>query len=151
MRCSPLATEGGASIWTTRSMAPMSMPSSSDEVATSARSAPAFSRSSIFDALRARDRSVVRADERLAGQLVQRAGEPLGQPAAVDEDQRRAVRANQLEQPRVDRRPDRRPRVADRAPGPLGMSSAVVSRAMSSTGTSIVELQRLLLRRRRRW
>ena len=67
-----------------------------------------------LDALRPRDRSVVRADERFAGQLVQRAGEPLGQAAAVDEDQRRAVRANQLEQPRVDRRPDRRPRVADR-------------------------------------
>ena len=47
MRCSPLATDGGASIWTTRSMAPMSMPSSSDEVATSARSVPAFRRSSI--------------------------------------------------------------------------------------------------------
>ena len=36
MRCRPLATDGGASIWTTRSIAPMSMPSSSDEVATSA-------------------------------------------------------------------------------------------------------------------
>ena len=47
MRCRPLATEGGASICTTRSMAPMSMPSSSDEVATSPRSRPAFSRSSI--------------------------------------------------------------------------------------------------------
>ena len=47
MRCSPLATDGGASICTTRSMAPMSMPSSSDEVATSARSRPALSRSSI--------------------------------------------------------------------------------------------------------
>ncbi len=34
MRWSPPATDGGASIWITRSMAPMSMPSSSDEVAT---------------------------------------------------------------------------------------------------------------------
>ena len=47
MRCSPLATDGGASICTTRSMAPMSMPSSSDEVATSPCSRPALSRSSI--------------------------------------------------------------------------------------------------------
>ena len=47
MRCSPLATDGGASICTTRSMAPMSMPSSSDEVATSARRPPLFRRSSI--------------------------------------------------------------------------------------------------------
>src|SRR2546426_416994 len=31
-RCIPLATEGGASIWMTRSMAPMSMPSSSEDV-----------------------------------------------------------------------------------------------------------------------
>ena len=67
-----------------------------------------------FDPLRARDRSVMRSHERFAGQLVERAGEALGQPAAVDEDQRRAMRANQLEQPRVNGRPDRRPRVADR-------------------------------------
>ena len=40
-------TDGGASICTTRSIAPMSMPSSSDEVATSARSGPDLSRSSI--------------------------------------------------------------------------------------------------------
>ena len=114
MRCRPLATDGGASICTTRSMAPMSMPSSSDEVATSARRRPALSRSSTSIRCAPRDRSVMRAHQRLARQLVQRAGQPLGQPAAVDEDQRRAVRANQLEQPRVDRRPDRRPRVADR-------------------------------------
>ena len=75
-----------------------------------------------LDALRPRDRAVVRADQRLAGQLVQRAGQPLGQPPAVDEDQRRAVRADELEQPRVDRRPDRRPRVAHDA-GPLGISA----------------------------
>ena len=33
-RCSPLATDGGASTWTTMSTAPMSIPSSSEEVAT---------------------------------------------------------------------------------------------------------------------
>ncbi len=47
MRCMPLATDGGASIWITRSIAPMSMPSSSEEVATSARSRPALRASSI--------------------------------------------------------------------------------------------------------
>ena len=46
-RCSPLATEGGASTWTTRSTAPMSMPSSRLEVATTAGSRPALSASSI--------------------------------------------------------------------------------------------------------
>ena len=60
------------------------------------------------DPLRARQRSVVRPDERFAGQLVQRAGKPLGDAAAVDEDQRGSMRADQLEQARVDCRPDRR-------------------------------------------
>ncbi len=46
-RCSPLATLGGAAICSTSSTAPMSIPSSSDEVATMHGSVPAFSRSSI--------------------------------------------------------------------------------------------------------
>ncbi len=45
-RCSPAATLGGDSTCTTRSTAPMSMPSSSDEVATTAGSCPDFSASS---------------------------------------------------------------------------------------------------------
>ena len=109
IRCMPLATEVGVSIWTTRSTAPMSMPSSSEEVATSAGSRPALSASSISSALLARDRAVVGAGDLLAGQLVERGRQPLGQAAAVDEDDRRAVRAHELEQPRVDRRPDRAP------------------------------------------
>src|SRR5688572_4589558 len=88
MRWSPLATEGGASICTTRSMAPMSMPSSSEDVATSALMRPALSRSSTS----LRD---------------SRASEPCRQAAAVDEDQGRLVRADQVQQARVDRRPDR--------------------------------------------
>ena len=98
-------------------------------------------------ALRPGDRSVVRADERFARQLVERAGQALGQPPAVDEDQRRAMRANQLEQPRVDGRPDRRPRLADsgRAAGnEVGLRMTtddwIPSFAMSSTGTSMVSL-----------
>ncbi len=46
-RCSPRATEVGDSTWITRSIAPMSIPSSSDEVATSAGSRPSLSASSI--------------------------------------------------------------------------------------------------------
>ncbi len=46
IRCSPLATEPGDSTWITRSTAPMSMPSSSEDVATMARSVPDFSASS---------------------------------------------------------------------------------------------------------
>ncbi len=48
VRCSPLATDGGDSTWMTRSTAPMSMPSSRLEVATTAGSLPAFSASSIW-------------------------------------------------------------------------------------------------------
>ena len=46
MRCSPLATDGGVSTWITRSTAPMSMPSSRLEVATTAFSRPVLRSSS---------------------------------------------------------------------------------------------------------
>ncbi len=48
-RCRPEATEGGDSTWTTSSTAPMSMPSSRLEVATTAGSRPAFNSSSTRD------------------------------------------------------------------------------------------------------
>ena len=51
MRWSPDATDGGASTWMTRSTAPMSMPSSSDDVATIAGRSPRLSRSSMTRAL----------------------------------------------------------------------------------------------------
>ena len=51
-----------------------------------------------------------------ARQLVEAGREALGQAAGVDEDQRRAVRLDQLEQPRVHRRPD----AAARRPGGRG-------------------------------
>jgi len=47
MRCRALATDPGACAWITRSTAPMSMPSSSEEVATTQGSRPAFSSDSI--------------------------------------------------------------------------------------------------------
>ena len=81
----------------------MSMPSSSDAVATSARSSPALSRCSA---------SSRRSRDRLPWWLVtgsspedasaSRARDPLGQLARVDEDERRAVLADQLGHPRVD-------------------------------------------------
>ena len=46
-RCRPLATLGGASTWTTRSTAPMSIPSSRLLVATTLGSCPVFSSFSI--------------------------------------------------------------------------------------------------------
>ena len=60
-----------------------------------------------------RERPVVRARELLLGELVDPEREPLGEPPVVDEDDRRAVRADELEDRRVDRRPDRAARPLD--------------------------------------
>jgi hypothetical protein len=59
-----------------------------------------------FHALRPRNRSVVRPNQDFTRQLVQRAGQALGEPPAVHENQRRSMRANQFQQPRMDRGPD---------------------------------------------
>ena len=69
----------------------------------------------LFDllALRRGDAAVMRKHQRFAGKFVERAGDALGQPAAVDEDQRGAVRAHQFEQLGMNRAPD------GRALGPL--------------------------------
>ena len=135
-RCSPDATVGGASTWTTRSTAPMSMPSSRLEVATTAGSRPDFSASSTI-ALLAGHRAVVRRRYRLdpsgcrrqdppapsarrrscpaapsrrwplIGQLVEAAGQPPRPAAGVGEDDGAAVRLDQVEHALLDRRPDR--------------------------------------------
>ena len=57
------------------------------------------------------DRAVMRPDELLAGQLVEPLGQPFSQPAAVAEDDRRAMGPDQLQDPGVDRRPDADPRL----------------------------------------
>src|SRR5215210_3328047 len=93
MRCSPRLTDFGDSTCRTRSTAPMSMPSSSDEVATRQGSSPALSCSSTTS------RS-------------SRASEPwwaraIGGSAVVDEHDRRAVLAHLAQQLGVDRGPDR--------------------------------------------
>ena len=87
-------------------------------------SRPAFSSSSISEPPLPRQRAVVglhqlarrrrrrarparrRGPRRSTRQLVEPGGQPLGQPAGVDEDERRAVLLDQLEQAGVDRRPD---------------------------------------------
>ena len=107
IRCSPRATDLGDSTWMTRSTAPMSMPSSSDEVATRHGSSPALSISSTTMSLLARQRAVVGARDLALGQLVQPQRQPLGPAPVVDEQDRRAVRVDQLEQLGVDGRPDR--------------------------------------------
>ena len=60
--------------------------------------------------LLARERSVVGAGDLLLCELVQAQRDPLGRAAVVDEDDRRAVLADQCEELGVDRRPDRRAR-----------------------------------------
>ena len=60
------------------------------------------------EALLARDRAVMRMHQLLARELVHRAGDPLREAAAVDEDERRAMLADELEQTRMYRGPDAR-------------------------------------------
>ncbi len=61
MRCSPRATDFGDSTWITRSTAPMSMPSSSDDVATRHGIRPGFEVLLDLRPLLARERTVVRS------------------------------------------------------------------------------------------
>ncbi len=56
---------------------------------------------------------MVREDQLLAGRLVQALREPLRQAPAVGEDDRAPVGADELEEARVDRRPDARAHVAE--------------------------------------
>jgi hypothetical protein len=72
-----------------------------------ARNAPRLQVFLDLHALLAGDRAVVRPRDLLLGELVQSQREPLREPAVVHEDDRRAVLADELEQRRVDRRPDR--------------------------------------------
>ena len=136
-RWRPEATDGGDSTWTTRSTAPMSMPSSRLEVATTAGSRPALRSSST----RARcsletepwwarastggrpvaapelahelGRGVVLgqrlARRPLVGDLVEPVAQPLGEAAGVGEDDRGAVGLDQVGDPLLDMRPDGRP------------------------------------------
>ena len=116
MRCRPRATDFGDSTCRTRSTAPMSMPSSSDEVAT--RHGQLAGLEQLLDdrALLAGERAVVGAGDLArrrvlgevgVGQLVEAQRQALGAAAVVDEDDRRAVLADEREELGVDRRPDR--------------------------------------------
>ena len=110
-RCRPAATDLGDSICTTRSTAPMSMPSSSDEVATSAGQPPGLQQILDLEPLLAGQRAVVGAGDVLLAQLVETVRDPLRGAAAVHEHDRRAVRPHQLQQARG-RRPARSRRAA---------------------------------------
>ncbi len=91
----------------------MSMPSSRDEVATRHGNLARLEQLLDDEPLLARERAVMGARELLAGELVDPEREPLGEAPVVDEDDRRAVRADELEDRGVDRRPDRAARPFD--------------------------------------
>ena len=137
IRCRPLATDGGASICTTMSIAPMSMPSSSDEVATSARKAPAFSRSSTSTRCgRAIDpwceRTSVSPASSFSAPASRSASRRLLTKIRVERCARMISSSRGWIAAQIDGR------ASPMAAGPLGMLSVLVSFAMSSTGTSIV-------------
>ena len=144
IRCSPRATDFGLSTWITRSTAPMSIPSSRLRRGDEARDPPGLQVLLDHHPLLARERAVVGARDLFLGQLVQPQREPLGEAAVVDEDDRRAVLLDELEDRRVDRGPDRaRRRLVARRPSrrrrsrPAGTArSSVPSSRMSSTGTT---------------
>ena len=123
MRCMPLATEGGASIWMTRSTAPMSMPSSSVEVAQRALDLAGLELLLDDGALGGGERAVVGAGDRFSGQFVERAGQTLGDLAAVDEEDCGVSFANDFEQARDESRSRWRRGLASGEAGPLGVSS----------------------------
>ena len=111
MRCSSREAPFGAPTLMTRSTSPQSMPRSSDEVATTARSRPAAIASStvrrcadVERAVMQRDREIVVVD---APELLE---DHLGLAARVDEDQRHLVALDQLV--------DLAERVARRVAGP---------------------------------
>ena len=103
----------------------------------------------VFDlgALRPRQRAVMRAHQRLAGQLVERAGQPLGQAAAVDEQQRRAMRRGSARAAADGSSSRSTAPPAPATAGPLGCSTGLPIAAMSSTG--VCTRDRQLLRRAR--
>ena len=55
------------------------------------------------------DRAMMRSDQLLARQPIDRRGQALGEPPGVDEDDRRPVLADKFQNPRVDGRPDAPP------------------------------------------
>ena len=94
-RWSSVAMRWGDPIWQTRSTCPMSMPSSSEAVATSALSASGLSRISRVEPRLLRQAAVMGGDLVLAEPLAQMPRHPLGHPPRVDEHERRAVALDQ--------------------------------------------------------
>ena len=97
-RCSATAMARGELIWTTRSTVPISIPSSSEAVATSTLTSPSFNFRLRCEAQFARQAAVMRGDVVFANPLAQLMRDPLRQPPGVDEDQRGAMLLDQFHQ-----------------------------------------------------
>ena len=98
-----------------------------------------------LESLLAGDAAVVGTHELLAGELVESLGQALAQAAAVREDDRARVAPDELEDPRVDRRPDAGPQVrADRrAAGLLLLGQDVADGAHVIDRHDDLEVERL--------
>ena len=98
-----------------------------------------------LDPLLAGDAAVVGADQLLAGQLVEPLRQPLGQAAAVGEDDRAPVAPDELEDARVDGRPDARAEVAPtrRATGLILGREDLAERRHVVDGDDDLEVERL--------
>ena len=105
-RCSRTARFRGEPMWQTTSTWPMSMPSSSEAVATTTGYCAGFEFFFDLEASFARQTAVMRADFALAQTLGQLVRHAFDQTARVDEDQRRVVRLNLRHELIVDRGPD---------------------------------------------
>ena len=104
-RCRKVAIERGEPIWQTRLTSPMSMPSSSEAVATSALSSPRFSRCSAASLQLLGHAAVMGGDGGFAEAVGELARDAFGHPPRVDEHERRAVLGDEFGQARVDFRP----------------------------------------------
>ncbi len=85
------------------------MPSSSEDVATSARSRPGLQLLFDLGTLRGGQRAMVGTSQLFARQFIDRARQPLGDPPAVDENDGGVALANDLDQTGMDGGPDRGP------------------------------------------
>ncbi len=105
-RCSSVAIRCGDPIWQTRSTWPMSMPSSSDAVATSALQRAALEPRLGVEPPLLGQASVVRRHRVVAQAVAQVASQPLGEAPRVDEHERRPMFPDEIGEPVVVLLPD---------------------------------------------
>ena len=106
----------------------MSMPSSRLLVATIAFSRPALRSDSITSRCSRESEPWCARTSSSPARSLRLRGQPLREPTGVAEDEGRVVLADQLDQPRVDVRPDARPRLDTQVDRPVGRAGVVLGR-----------------------